>query len=542
MLSKLLLLSLCFVIALPTYASVKVTEENPSAFPSGKGFAVVRVVTNTASFNSTLGLNNAWTGMTVSGAKNSQAQLPIRISASRRTSQVFAGFLPEGRHRLKSLLFLTSQSADLERFDLEFEVRDSQISNLGTIVFQPTGNQGYVIVQHEKHDDVRQMLRVEFPMLSKLAVAESDQSFRVASSAKLDGASVPPGGALNSVPRNAATGAVQGITVTAMQLLANSMLATDELKEWSEVTDPSARLALAKSHTYSLNNLQQLQSGEILAASNLGQILLRDDVNGWRRFDIGDARELTAIHASNREHIVAGGEEGLLAATTDGGATWRILGGPTSAGLIVHVTESKGEWFVLSMWKGELILHSTRDLDSGVWNELMRAPGAAGFGRAVQSYAAMHNERFFIPTGEKQLLIYDVKTRGVSSVRTPDYIWSMKFFGDQLLASGMSLYASSDFGSGWAKFSSPCGNGQIVSTAFVSSQQAYLLCRKSGALVGSTSLMGTINGGKAWSNVLSETPALASQIFSADGKVFYMDIINRIYVSSDEGKSWRLDR
>lgn len=539
---------LAAAISLTGCAATLPVETTPETFPAGNGFAAIRVVTNTAAVDASVGLNNRWLYLYVKDSSGKNYTLTWAISEGRRNSQVFKGFLPDGRYELSELDFLGVRQANLKKHGLTFNVKAGHITNLGTIVYQPTGNKGYALLRIDGNDDLRNAIHDEFPILCG-NVTGPDLAF--------DGVQTGSNATLTN-PTMIATGgspltnAVGSATLGVMQLISDRMSATEAIAAWANTKDPVTRLNMAKSNTFALNGIQRLPGGEILAASNLGQVLLRDPVRGWSRFNVGDVRELTAIHAKDRTQIVVGGEEGLLYSTKDGGVSWKRVPSPAGSALIANISEYKGETLVLCQSRNEYILSSTRDLEQGNWTELKRLRiqdyTALMMHASVQHIAAIVNNKYIVVTPWNAVHVLDLDTRDWSTVATAGWYRDVNAVAPQfLVASGgftIAPHLSRDLGATWTEMKDSCAGirSRVVSIAFIDPSKGYMLCAANGALVGSTSLKKTNDGGQSWSDVIKETPVMASQMFASKEYVIYVDILNRIHVSRDGGESWTLDR
>lgn len=538
---------LCIAIALAGCATPVAMDKTTATFPAGKGFVAIRVMSNSSSVDPALGIVSRWWNLLVQDAGGKTHTLELSAAEGRRTTQVFSGFLPDGKYELLGLT-LGAKSADLRNKGLTFDVKAFRITNLGSIIYQPTGNRGYAVLRSDKDDDMRTMLRGEYPMLSR-SVSGAELAF--------DSVHIGQDGALATasptvIGGTALTNAVGTITVGVMLAITDKLSATEAIAAWENITDPASRLGLAKSNTFSLNGIQQLPTGELLAASNLGQVLLRDPSRGWARFDVGDARELTAIYAKDRAHILVGGEEGMMYSTGDSGTTWKRVRPPAGSGLIVNISENRGEILVLSQGNGEFVLSSTRDIDQGNWTELKRlgteTRTALGTYASMQNIATIENNKYIVVTPMNAVHVLDLDTRAWRTATTAGWYRDVKAVGKQLLlASGgfrVAPQLSGDMGVTWTEIKGNCAGvySRVVSIAFVDPQEGYMLCAANGVMVGSTSLKKTRDGGATWEYVIRETPLLASQMFAFRERIIYVDILNHIHASHDGGKTWTLDR
>jgi len=534
------------VLMLSGCAATGPTVDPRSAnFPPNNGFALVRVVTNTPTISSQLGLSNQWADLYVRDANGTKYQLLLSPSGGRRSTQVFSGFLPDGKYELAEL-FYAIKSADLKGLGLGFEVKAGQITNLGSIIYQSTGNNGYAVLRSDQDDGLTPMLNEEFPLLSKDSQA-NQLSF--------DGSPLRKDSTLSSASLNVASSSplVSGVgsaTTGIMQAIADKVAETEALDAWKTTRDPVARLNLARASTYALNSVRELPGGELIAASNLGQLLIREPSGKWLRINVGDARELTAVHARDRKNIFVGGEEGQLYSTADGGANWKRAQFPTRAGLVLSIQEHQGEFLVLSLEQNELVVRSTRDLAS--WSELKRfgvaAPQLLKLHASVQHVATTQGNKYIVVIPGNAVQILDLDARSWQTIATGGWYRDIKTVDNQLLlASGghqLAPFTSSDFGATWKEVPGSCAGtySRVVSIDFINPQNGYMLCAVNGMMAGSTSLKKSSNGGISWQTIIKETPVMASQMLATKQFVLYVDILNRIHVSKDGGATWTLER
>ncbi|WP_028104400.1 sialidase family protein [Pseudoduganella violaceinigra] len=521
----------------------QVVDPRTSNFPANNGLALVRVVTNTPTISSQLGLANQWANLYVRDSNGTQFQLLLSASEGRRSTQVFSGFLPEGKYELEELFFAIKR-ADLGRQGLAFQVKAGQVTNLGSIIYQSTGNNGYAVIRSGKDDGLTSMLAEEFPLLSK-----ESQTNQIS----FEGSALGKENALGSTSLHVASNSplVSGVgsaTTGIMQAIADNLSATQALDTWKTTSDPVARLNLAKASTYALNSVRELPGGELIAASNLGQLLLREPSGKWLHINVGDARELTAVHARDRKNIFVGGEEGQLYMTADGGTSWQRMPFPIRASLILNIQEHLGELLVLSLEKNEFVLRSTRDPASGSWAELKRFavnnPQLFTVHASVQNVATIHGNKYIVVVPDQALQILDLSARTWQTVVTGGWYRDVKAVDNQiLLASGghrITPFTSTDFGSTWKEVPGSCAGlySRVVSIDFINPQDGYMLCAANGMMAGSTNLKKSSDGGASWQTVVKETPVMASQMLATKQFILYVDIINRIYVSKDGGASW----
>lgn len=542
--SHVLFLPILIALLSGCVSTPQVTER-PTNFGDDKGFVAIRVITNSPVLDPAQGLSNKWRALRAKSVDGTEFSLLPENGEGRRSSQLFSALLPEGKYRLTALT--GGLTASLLDSNLEFDVQKSHITNLGTLIYQPTGNRAYTILQVVRQDDVQSALAAEYPQLYKAAMPNPVLSWK-ASGNTSDGTIQSRSAVVVGVPLVSVVGT---LTVGIMQAISDRAGATAAIDAWKTTTDPTARMSLAKEGTYSLNNLQQMPGGEIIAGTNLGQILLRDPAKGWIRIDTGDARELTAVYASSRQRILAGGEEGTLILTNDGGRTWTHLKPPVASALILHVTEHRGETLVLSLYRNQMYVHSITDLNTDNWTELKRETAAQLHSIRtwpnLQGMAVIQNNKYMFYVPGQSLHVFDLDKRTWTVRATPGFFREITATNDFVVSNSgwrVAPQITRNAGETWTPFENSCAGiySGIMSLSFLSPSEAYTLCFHTGAFAGSTSLKKTIDGGKTWEDLIRETPVMAMQMFAAKGLIFYSDITGRIYASKDGGATWLVER
>ena len=538
-----------FLALLLALGAAAAQVQNPAkVLEAGSGLVAVRVVTNTSVPAAMMSYASKWTTLSVRGADEREHSLQPLPDEGRRRSQIFSGSLPEGQYRIVSLRS-GGIVIPLPESSLQFEVRAAHLSNLGTIIYQPTGNRGYTVLQYPAREDIQRALQRELPELSALALSNPVLGWQGASGAA-DGNVVGPNFVV--VSNSAAVGVVGTITFGVIGSIVERTNATDPVLAWQQVQDPGARLVLAKESTYALNALQRLPGGEIVAGTNLGQVLVRDTDGVWARLDTGDPREIVAVHAWDRQHFIAGGEEGLLLSTEDGGGTWKHLQAPIPGALIMHVTESNGRVLLLSLYRKEMWVHSTTDPGGGEWRELKRAPMTypeVMMWPNQQSMAVLSGDKYFVSIPDQSVHVLDLANETWEAFAAPGKLRELSASMEGFVYGVGSTfrvhpYITKDAGVTWARYDNACTGiySGIMSLSFVSPGEAYVLCQHVGMWANTTSIARTRDGGKTWDDVLKETPVRSQQMFAASDLILYMDITGRIYSSKDGGKTWSTER
>ncbi len=516
-------------------------DKPPQSFEGTNGYVVLRIVTNAAVPLVLMGYNTKWRTLVLQSADGGEVPLNPAPDDGRRSTQVFAQQLPEGRY--KPLALRSAGTIPLTGSDLGFEVKRGRVTNLGTLVVQPIGNNEYTVLPFPGSDDLREFVAREAPAI---AAAAGGEALGWTGGKGADGTAAGPRWTV--VSNTAAGGIIGTITMNIIQAELDSDAKTAPVAAWKETTDPAARLRLAKQNTYSLNALQRLPAGEIAAGTNLGQVMLRDPATGWARFDLEDPREVTALHAPSRERMVAGGEEGLLVSTQDGGKTWTRHRPPAPGVLIVHIAEHEGQTFVLSALGDDIRLHSTRDLASGEWRELKS--GEMDFlGLRIhphmQPMGTLHEGRYYMLVPGQAIYVLDLEMGAWTSAK-PDGLF--RFMGAVrgafAYATGainrVAPYLSRDGGATWTRFANPCTAtfSGVQSVAFLSPSDAYLMCSEIGMWSNTWTIKRTTDGGANWTDVAKDLAGRPLQMYATPELILYTEVTGQVRASKDGGATW----
>jgi photosystem II stability/assembly factor-like uncharacterized protein len=520
-------------------------DKGLQAFEGKNGFVAVRIVTNVGIPHPLMGYNTAWRTLALKAADGgTDVQLSPMPEGGRRSTQVFAQQLAPGRYKPGSLR-TGGVTIPLAANDLDFEVQSGRITNLGTLILQPMGNSEYTVLPFPGADDLREVLARDVPAL----VAAGGEPLGWTGGKGADGTALGPRWTV--VSNTVAGGIVGTITMNLIQAKIESDGKTAPVAAWKETTDPAVRLRMAKQSTYSLNALQTLPTGEIVAGTNLGQVMLRDPQSGWQRFDLQDPREITALHAPSRERMVAGGEEGLLVSTQDGGKTWTRHKPPVAGELIVHIAEHEGQLLVLGVVGDDFSLHATRDLASGEWRELRKDKQDFSGLRLhphMQAMGTVQGGRYYMVVPGRPIQVLDLATGAWTAAKLDGPFRFMGAVKDGFAyATGaiprVAPYLSRDGGASWTKLENPCSAtfSGVLSVSFLSPSEAYLLCFETGMWSSTYKLKRTKDAGASWADVGKELEGRPLQMYATPELVLYAEPTGGIRASRDGGLTWTYD-
>ena len=160
------------VAALLACAWALAQSGKPEALEGSNGFVLIRIVTNAAVPQVLMGYHTKWRDLVLQSADGTEVKLAPAPDAGRRSTQVFAQPLAEGRYKPVALRS-NAAGIPLAPNDLEFEVKRGRVTNLGTLIVQPTGNSEYTVLPFPGTEDMREYLARELPALAAAAGGET---------------------------------------------------------------------------------------------------------------------------------------------------------------------------------------------------------------------------------------------------------------------------------------------------------------------------------------------------------------------------------
>lgn len=546
------LLILLFALFISGCVTTPEKPSLPETLADKHGVAIVRVVTNASTVDrgSAIYLNQ-WLGLKLLNQEDKIVELkPLKLGGL-SGSQILAAELPAGKYRLLNVYtrLAGETGVSLSGANESFEVQAATLTALGTIIVQPTGNHQFTTLRDLDNSGLIRMLNHAAPRL-----AESVRSKNVLTSSlgPVDGTSnFGRGGVI--VTSNSATTAVVGtLTMGIINALIDQASATEASAAWRTERDPVKRLAMAKDSTYALNTPTVLDSGELMAGSNLGQILIRTSTGTWGRLDVGSLREITALAVVSRQNIVVGGEEGYFAESIDGGRSWKPLPMLPSTAVTTNLQRIGKATLALVLDGEDAVVYQLDTPESTAWSELKREKKVQGTATlSVQSPqsltgAAREGNRYLFTNVGGPVHTLDLQTRLWTTGKAP-FIGAIVYRPMSLLRSNQEgvlfsphsrqLMVSQDFGASWHEQSHACG--RIMDTVLTSDRTLYSLCTE-GAFVVGTAVYIKRPGQAGWQNQGTTPIAASGWYVSPDGKLIVLvGPEGQLYASNDSGKSWR---
>jgi len=523
--------------------------------PADAGLFTTRILTNASSTTRGAFLYfNQWETLTLVDASKREIEIKAEKAGGNNSSQVFEAVLPAGKYQLLQMVsprMPTRVTGDLRGVIGEFEVRPQTVTSLGTLIYQPTGNQGYTILCDGFDAPEVERVRINYPALHQAMAGHAPVRPCLSNEVASRSSQAQQGRTL-VLSNSGATAVVGTLTIGLIQSLIQKASATEAIQAWKDEQSPQKRLAMARSSTYAFNAALMLESGDVLAGSNLGQVLARDSEGRWERLDTGDTREITALLATDRERFIVGGEEGLLMQTGDGGKSWKALSAPTH-GLVVNLARHGQRYLLLAVEGLDAVLYGTDKLEAGPWQELRREAGireeklaALGHVRSPSLAASgwIVGDRYVMVTANgfvNSMSLADGSwTRSKTPFEEPRMATALRN-GTLFAYSKNKVYVSRDQGSTWTRDEMGCM--KMITVAYGPKGQAYNVCGQ-GAFVFSTAIMQRSSEGERWTTISDETPTPASALFASEfnDTLLFMNPEGLIYGRAPGAKDWTLER
>ena len=533
------------LLGLSACAAQKQLETIPTALKAGEGFVIVRIVTNSSTLDPANIINfNKWEVVKATNSAGEEKSLILDRSGMHNNSQIFAASLPAGHYKLHSIESPTFHKriiSSLIDTKIEFEVKNSQVTSMGTLIYQPTGNSGFMILPMFDDKSILETMKFAYPEI--VAATSANPVLFVSKSAIGD----PSAAGSNGVYIGSFS-PFENLIAGMISSISDAAGATEAEQAWAKEKDQAALMRMAKDRTFSFNDVQELDSGEIIAGSNLGQILIRQPNKGWKRLDTGYPVEYTVIDVIDRKLILAGGEEGVLMYSGDTGKTWQRIKSPVKNALYLDISHYKNEFLVLSREHDDLVVNSSTDPKGGNWQELLRIKNIAEqtkyTPRIDSGSAVVHDGKYIVISPLAETQVYDLTARVWAKYPLPEagffrlrrhadgYIYAMRF---------RYPYISRDNGKTWVEHENACVRQMDI--WYGPKATGYALCFQ-GAFTVSNSLQKQVDLKSPWQEIISEIPVLAHKIFVSDKRdfMFYVGVNGLVYVSQDGGSNWKEER
>jgi hypothetical protein len=300
-----------------------------------------------------------------------------------------------------------------------------------------------------------------------------------------------------------------------------------------------------KQHSTILSRSRYIPGRPIAFGRALGMVSVWDPTRkGWKHLDTGRSFGVHSVSFDNEGKLYAGLEEGVLLVHTDAG--WRKLPTPMKGATLLSFGQGpSGEFFSVVQDRAVQKVLTTTAPESGAWKEIHSLPMFAGtLGLPSPVVASMSDGELVVIhyASNTTLNVLDLGSKSWQTIPTSEYLFVHSVLPDGLIVAfggtGFSpkLITSRDWGKSWT--SKPMERGSTVG-AFRSAAIAYV-----GNVDGQTTqIRMSRNGGDTWEEMGSiPTGVQQLHVLPEAGWLIATNLVNNLYVSADDGKTWRLEQ
>lgn len=446
-------------------------------------------------------------------------EYPLRaVRFGQTSSMTYVGRLPAGRYhpaRLFGERAGITRTIPLKDLTGTFDVQARRVTQLGTMVFAPTGKTGesqrdaqgwstsisFVLPLDPTPVATKELLAARFPELAKTIDAESSLSW------------VP-----GTVP-----------------------------------VQPPGLMSAVRVRVETRTQPQLQAAGFWLSGGSLGAVARLEPGRTSLPVSTGVVHAVDAVVQLRDGRWLAGGEEGFLAVSSDAGSQWQRLPGLGADAAVIHLSQAAdGAIYVVTDHDREVVVHRASPATLA-WEAIRRIPaereqGAMSiqFGEAaafLPNYAQASTDRLVVHARPNTLASLDLRTGRWETHRTPrTFEWGLQVTADGHVVGAWNagwVWGTTDYGKTWNRLEVPSGG---TLPRFADRRRGVVLARATG---NSSSkpyrYFSTDDGGKTWlpgpeigwmdHNVVAWP--------STDGQVMYRMFVNRLQSSQDQGASWR---
>lgn len=482
-----------------------------------KGFVIVRIVNNVDFIFS---LTTSWDELRISEAREDGRLFTLRQVdlPTTKSTQTFSAQLPQGTYTLSHLhLFVGNYKmwAPLDKLGT-FKVAPGHITNLGTIIYQPTGGRRYQLIYTNTKGEVQELMKSNYPVINNNAAGKEMIGWD--NKSLLENIVIAPSDYLKSLE--------SGVTQ-------------------KNILYKSTALSFAKENSAGFNNPRQILSGEIFAGRKLGQILVKERNGKWTQLDTGYTREITAVLPINRSTIYAGGEEGLLLLTIDGGRSWKRIVAPYALGVVLFLEQFNGQFIIGTILNGRFRVYETMDIQNNNWKSSLDAEFFySRWGTYWKFTSYSDNSKLYLFVPGKFIYVLDLTTNNWNVINTPfmySSIYSYKNSFFYALSPSSKPHISHDLGNSWLPINYPSRMGVAIDNpVFLDNINGFVLIFK--VLPFNVTLRKTQDGGKNWEEVNDfndlKLPHATKLFYDYVNNKLYFAVDGMIYIASDDLKNW----
>jgi photosystem II stability/assembly factor-like uncharacterized protein len=434
------------------------------------------------------------------GAKTSSEDTAIlrRTRSVSHTTAVFSGMIAPGNYRLSHAtggLGNTTYTFPLAAVPNRFEVKQDQVTLLGTLLVQPLGGRRFEMGYVPPDDGLKQTFAELFPALAAQTRGQAFNTFEPS----------------------------------------------------PELTRRALLAPLFKQMTTAYNGLKVGTDGTVLAGSKMGRVVWRKaGEDRWHKLQIDTWSEVLAVRTF-RGGLLAAGEEGLLRYTADEGKTWQALTPPDRAMIALAEPLPNGKLAALVRRDSNWTAYIRDDPLAGAWRKVgsfeqersLNVPWRNATALASGSVVGvlMPNGNFVAMDGASEKL--ERSSTGVS-------IFDANVMPDgTLVVIGGTMTASTLVSTSGGKTWTDLNTSRFIRViTFADARTAYAIAPVDpGVFSGEMALMVSRDGAKTWTKtgeVPGGRPELAHSLFhdATDGSLLAFMRNGQVLRSTDQGMTW----
>lgn len=321
---------------------------------------------------------------------------------------------------------------------------------------------------------------------------------------------------------------------------------------------PRQLLDAARQRVVALTQPTFTSDGTMLTGGAMGVIERRGrDGSIGKRVWVDTPHAIEAVVVLKDGRWIAGGEEGFLAVSSDQGATWQALPRLSPQDVVIHLSQAAdGRVLMVSDRDREVVVYQAAATAGSAieWKELRRFPSereegvmTQQFGEAkrfLRDHAAVTTDRLVVYTRPGTLHSLDFRSGAWESNEATfrSFRHGVKATPDGLVV-GMAaqnfIYTTLDYGRTWNRME---GYVWMTEPHFIDKQRGVMLAAEMSMMMpGPYMLRTTKDGGKTWSAVANVGAAheLMQPLWTdPTGASVYTTRFKRIELSKDNGQTW----
>ena len=333
--------------------------------------------------------------------------------------------------------------------------------------------------------------------------------------------------------------------------------------EGNQLRERQAAVEASRHNTLRVLAPTPLADGSFLFGESFGQIAMRSRAGDWRWLQTPAALPIRAIYVDDGGVIFAGSDDAVFLSGHVGGGSWESIALPVNDASVIYIgamPNTAEELLVVLQTRDRFIGLSTSKRKPGQWTEQFSRP------RALFSNPTLDANGVVLKSGENlvvaagsveaklEVVTYDKNKRAWKATALNEsgspLSWvslgdgSIGHFGGIPLT-GMYFTVSNDSGVTWERRGDL--NWANNSLLFVSNKIGYVVRTDSTPALDpekfELSLWRTDDGGRNWKKV-GRTPTIHGKLIPLQGTegLGYASVNGKFFVSSDGGRSWRLER